>query len=271
MIPFLASFGPPTNKKLSGRQPTHLPAASITTPTLLVNPAAAAEVLIAAAADLKFAMDSVVAVFSKENPSIHIKTVYGSSGNFYEQINNGAPFDLFFSADIDYPRRLREQHKTLSDTKPYGTGQLVLWSKKLDPTAAGMNTLLRSDVHKIAIANPAHAPYGKRAEESLRFYKLYDKIRDKLVFGENIAQTAQYASTGAADVGIIALSLALSPTMQKEGGRYWLIPAKAHQALQQGYVLLPHAKDNTGATAFAAFFLSAKTASILQSFGFGKP
>jgi molybdate transport system substrate-binding protein len=270
-IPFLASFGPPANKKLSGIQPVCLRAASIAVPAPLVHPPAATEVLVAAAADLKFAMDSVVTVFTKENPSVHVKVVYGSSGNFYEQISNGAPFDLFFSADIDYPRRLGEQHKTLSDTKPYGTGQLVLWSKKLDPSAAEMNTLLKNNVNKIAIANPAHAPYGKRAEESLRFYKLYDKINDKLVFGENIAQTALYATTGAADVGIIALSLALSPTLRDEGGKYWLIPAKAHQPLQQGYVLLPHAKDNTGASAFAAFFLSAKTASILQSFGFGKP
>jgi molybdate transport system substrate-binding protein len=234
-------------------------------------PRPATEVLVAAAADLKFAMDSLVAVFSKANPSINIKVVYGSSGNFYEQISNGAPFDLFFSADIDYPRRLQEQHKTLSDTKPYGTGQLVLWSKELDPAVAGMNTLLDPRVTKIAIANPAHAPYGRRAEESLHYYQLYDKLKDKLVLGENISQTAQYAGSGVADIGIIALSLALSPAMQKEGGRYWLIPAGSHQPLQQGYVVLPHAKDNTGAAAFAAFFLSAKAASVLKSFGFGQP
>ena len=258
-IPFLSSFS-----VFSSSASGHRLSAS-------GRPQVVTEVLVAAAADLKFAMDSLVTVFSKENPSVHVKPVYGSSGNFYEQINNGAPFDLFFSADIDYPRHLQEQHKTLSDTKPYGTGQLVLWSKKLDPAIAGMNTLLSNSVNKIAIANPAHAPYGKRAEESLHFYQLYDKVKDKLVFGENIAQAAQYAGTGAADVGIIALSLALSPTMKQEGGKYWLIPANSHQPLLQGYVLLPHAKDNAGATAFANFFLSAKTASILQSFGFGQP
>jgi molybdate transport system substrate-binding protein len=232
---------------------------------------AASEVLIAAAADLKFAMDSLVAVFSKDNPSITVKVVYGSSGNFFQQISNGAPFDLFFSADIDYPRQLQLQHKTLSDVKAYGIGQLVLWSKELDPAVEGINTLLNSAVTKIAIANPVHAPYGKRAEESLRYYNLYDKVKDKLVFGENIAQTAQYAGSGAADIGIIALSLALSPAMQQEGGKYWLIPEVAHQPLQQGYVLLPHAKDNAGASVFAGFFGSAKAASILQGFGFGKP
>ena len=118
----LTAFSPAPNKKISG---------PVTT-----------EVLIAAAADLSFAMDSLVAVFSEDNPSTTVKTVYGSSGNFFQQISNGAPFDLFFSADIDYPRQLQLQHKTLSDVKAYGTGQLVLWSKKLDPAVAGINTLL---------------------------------------------------------------------------------------------------------------------------------
>jgi len=216
-------------------------------------------------------MDSVVAVFSRQNPNITLKVVYGSSGNFFQQISNSAPFDLFFSADIDYPRQLQQQHKTLSDVKLYGNGQLVLWSKTLDPNAEKMNTLLNSSIKKIAIANPAHAPYGKKAEESLRYYQLYDKIKDKLVIGENIAQTAQYAQSGAADIGIIALSLALSPTMQQTGGKYWLIPAASHQPLQQGYVLLPHAKDNTGAEKFAMFFNSPNATAILKNFGFGQP
>jgi len=233
------------------------------------HPTQSTGVLIAAAADLKFAMDSVVALFSRQNPNITVKVVYGSSGNFFQQIDNSAPFDLFFSADIDYPRQLQQKNKTISDVKLYGTGQLVLWSKTLDPNQEKMNSLLSSNIKKIAIANPAHAPYGKRAEESLRYYQLYDKIKDKLVIGENIAQTAQYAQSGAADIGIIALSLALSPTMQQTGGKYWLIPASSHQALQQGYVLLPHAKGNTDAEKFATFFSSPSTATVLQKFGFG--
>jgi molybdate transport system substrate-binding protein len=228
------------------------------------------ELRVAAAADLKFAMDSLISVFTKTNPGLSVTAVYGSSGNFYEQILNGAPFDLFFSADIDYPRKLREQNKALSDPKPYGTGQIVLWSKKVDPARAGMNSLLDKDIIKIAIANPAHAPYGKRAEESLRFYKIYDKIRDKIVLGENISQTAQFISSGAADIGIIALSLALSPAMQREGGKFWLIPPASHQPLRQGYVLLPHAGDNPGALRFSGFIGSAEAAGILQYFGFGE-
>lgn len=232
---------------------------------------ASTEVLVAAAADLKFAMDSIIAVFSAKNPSIAVKPVYGASGSFFEQINNGAPFDLFFSADIDYPKKLQDANKTLTNVTQYATGHLVLWSRTLDPTREQMNTLLDPAIKKIAIANPAHAPYGKRAEEALRYYKLYDKIKEKLVIGENIAQTAQYAQSGAADVGIIALSLALSPSMKQTGGKYWLIPATSHQPLQQGYVLLTHAKDNPGVTQFAEFFSSPTAAAILKSFGFAKP
>lgn len=244
----------------------------IATPLLLAaTTTQSTEVLVAAAADLKFAMDSVVAVFTRQNPNIRIKVIYGSSGNFFQQINNAAPFDLFFSADIDYPRQLQQHRQTLSDVKLYGTGHLVLWSKTLDPNQEKMNTLLNSAVKKIAIANPALAPYGKRAEESLHYYQLYDKVKDRLVIGENIAQTAQYAQSGAADVGIIALSLALSPAMRQAGGHYWLIPADSHQPLQQGYVLLPHAKGNTGAEKFAAFFGSAGAAAVLRNFGFGQP
>lgn len=226
------------------------------------------EVLVAAAADLKFAMDSLIKIFSMEAGNPTIKTVFGSSGNFFEQISNGAPFDLFFSADLDYPRKLQDRQLTLGPPKTYGTGHIVLWSKKIDPARAGINTLLDLSLTKIAIANPAHAPYGRRAEESLRFYKLYDKIKDRLVIGENISQTAEFVNSGAADIGIIALSLALSPALQHQDGKYWLIPDDSHQPLQQGYVLLQHAKGNTGAEKFAAFMGSPRAIAILHKFGF---
>jgi molybdate transport system substrate-binding protein len=229
------------------------------------------EVTVAAAADLRFAMDTLIGIFSKNNAGVNIKVVYGSSGNFFQQIANGAPFDLFFSADVDYPKQLKEKGLILSDIHLYGTGQLVLWSKTLDPTADKMNTLLSAAVTKIAIANPAHAPYGKRAEESLRHYDIYDKVKDKLVMGENIAQTAQYAQSGAADIGMIALSLALSPEMQRSGGKYWLIPADSHQLLEQGVVLLAHAKDNRAAVQFMTFITTPEARAILKSFGFSQP
>jgi molybdate transport system substrate-binding protein len=232
------------------------------------DPNANTEVLVAAAADLKFAMDSLIKIFSMEPGNPTIKTVFGSSGNFFEQISNGAPFDLFFSADLDYPRKLQDRQLTLGSPKAYGTGHIVLWSKKVDPAKAGINTLLDPSLTKIAIANPAHAPYGRRAEESLRYYKLYDKIKDRLVIGENISQTAEFVNSGAADIGIIALSLALSPALRRQDGKYWLIPDGSHQPLQQGYVLLQHAKGNTGAEKFAAFMGSARAIAILHEFGF---
>lgn len=228
-------------------------------------------VVVAAAADLKFAMDSLVAVYSAKDPDIDIKVIYGSSGNFFQQIGNGAPFDLFFSADVDYPKRLHEKGLTASAVHVYGTGQLVLWSRGFDPAAEKMNSLLAPSVKKLAIANPAHAPYGQRAEEALHYYQLYDKIKDKLVLGENIAQTAQYAQSGAADVAIIALSLALSPGMQRAGGKYWLIPAGSHQPLEQGFVLLPHGKDNKAAYRFMNFLTTPEARDILKSFGFSQP
>lgn len=240
---FLASFTPPSNTARKG------------------DP----EVLVAAAADLKFAMDSLVKVFAADNNGAQIKVVYGSSGNFFQQIANGAPFDLFFSADLAYPQQLQQQNKTLGTVKPYAVGQIVLWSGKLDPAKKEMNSLLDPSITKIAIANPAHAPYGKRAQESLEYYKLYDKVKDKLVLGENISQTAEFVSSGAADIGIIALSLALSPAMQE--GKYWLIPAASHQPLQQGYVLLQHARGNTRAQGFADFMDSAKARAVLKYFG----
>jgi molybdate transport system substrate-binding protein len=239
--------------------------------SIKMDPQATTEVNIAAAADLRFAMDSLVTIFCRDNSDVRIKVTYGSSGNFFEQIRNGAPFDLFFSADVDYPRQLEAQHLAASTIHLYGKGQLVVWSRMLDPNAEKMNTLLNVAVKKIAIANPAHAPYGKRAEESLHYYNLYDKVKDKLVIGENIAQTAQYAQSGAAEVGIIALSLALSPALEQSGGKYWLIPAEAHQPLLQGFILLPHSKDNDGAARFAVFCGAEKAAAILHGFGFAKP
>ncbi|HTF30731.1 MAG TPA: molybdate ABC transporter substrate-binding protein, partial [Flavitalea sp.] len=170
-------------------------------------------ILIAAASDLKFAMDSVIKIFEANNKG-KIEITYGSSGKLTEQIINGAPFHIFFSADISYPERLKEKNKTASDIYRYGRGRIVLWSKKLDAEKDQTRSLLDPAVVKIAIANPTHAPYGKRAVESLEFYKLMETIKPKLVYGENISQTAQFITAGAAEIGIIALSLALSPAMK---------------------------------------------------------
>ncbi len=223
---------------------------------------------IAAASDMKFAMDSIVAVFKKSNPDVAIQVTYGSSGKFFEQISNDAPYDIYFSADIAYPQKLREKGFAITEPKIYGIGQIVIWSKKNDPNTDKMNALADISIKKIAIANPAHAPYGKRAVESMKFYKIYDQVKSKLVLGENITQTAQFVTLGAADIGIIALSLALSPPMQKEGGKYFIIPEESHQPLKQGYVILKRAKSNSTAIKFADFCESKTAKNILTHFGF---
>jgi molybdate transport system substrate-binding protein len=228
----------------------------------------AAPITIAAAADLKYVLDSLVTIYNGQHPQARATVVYGSSGKFYEQLSHGAPFDLFFSADSDYPRRLQQAGLTAGAPQPYALGRLVLWSTKLDPSAKGLNTLLDPQVKRVAIANPAHAPYGKKAEEILRHYKLYDQVKPKLVLGENIGQTAQYAATGAADVGLIAYSLALSPVLRR-AGKFYLIQATAHTPLQQSFVVLKRASGNTTATAFATFMATPTARQALKKYGFG--
>ena len=234
----------------------------------LAGPAAAQPATVAAAADLKYALDSLATRFNRQHPQGQVTVVYGSSGKLYEQLRHDAPFDLFFSADSDYPRRLQQAGRTAAAPVPYALGRLVLWSKKLDPATKGMSTLLLPTVQHVAIANPAHAPYGKKAEEILRHYKLYDQVQPKLVLGENIGQAAQYAATGAADVGILAYALALSPELRRTG-RFYLIPATAHPPLHQSYVLLKRAGGNPTARAFAAFVGSPAARAALRKYGFG--
>lgn len=233
-----------------------------------LNSFAQEKILVAAASDLKFALDSVIVQFNNTHNG-KVEVTYGSSGKLSEQIANGAPFDVFFSADISYPEKLKESGKTSSEVYKYGKGRIVIWSKKIDPSKAGMNSLLDASIKKIAVANPLHAPYGKRAMESIEFYKL--TIKDKLVYGENISQTAQFISTGAADIGIIALSLALSPNMKREKGKYFLIPESSHQPLIQGAVITTNGRDKKLATEFFEYIKTDSARSILKHFGFSEP
>lgn len=226
------------------------------------------KVLIAAASDLKFALDSIISVFKKNYSDSQVEVTYGSSGKLYEQISNDAPFDLFFSADIGYPQSLQEKGLTISEVETYGVGRIVLWCKKIDPRTAGVETLLNESITKIAIANPRHAPYGRRAEEAMKYFKVYEQVKSKLVYGENISQAAQFVTTGAADAGIVALSLALSPAMKKMNGQYYLIPATSHDQLQQGFVLLKHSQGNAFARAFKNFLMESTSRKILAYFGF---
>lgn len=245
---------------------TFLLALILMVPTL----ALAEKITIAAAADLKFALDEVVAAFNKTSPGHDVSAVYGSSGNFQTQIRNGAPYDLYFSADISYPRALANDGLAVSPVKPYAIGRIVLWSARQDARKMTLADLVAPGITRIAIANPQHAPYGKRAEEALRASGLWEKVQSKLVFGENVGQAAQYVSTGNAQVGIIALSLALSPALSSKGG-YALVPDTLHGPLEQGYVITKRAAANPLAKQFADFLGSASARSIMVRYGFVLP
>ncbi len=228
------------------------------------------KIAIAAAADLKFALDEIVVLFRKAHPVDQIETIYGSSGKFHTQIRQGAPYDLYFSADIAYPRTLETEGFAASEVQPYGVGRIVLWSPLRDVSKMTLNDLADPALQKIAIANPKHAPYGKRAEEALRSAGMWEKIQSKLVYGENVAQTAQFVQSGNAQVGIIALSLALSPELAKQGG-YALIPGKLHQLLEQGFIITRRAADNSLALEFAHFMASKDVRAIMTRYGFVLP
>jgi molybdate transport system substrate-binding protein len=233
----------------------------------------AGEISVAAASDLNFAFKEIVADFEKKTGTT-VKLSLGSSGNFYAQLSNGAPFDLFFSADIGYPKKLEEAGLAEPGTLyMYAVGRIVVWVPKgspIDVASLGIKALQHPSVKKIAIANPKHAPYGRAAVAAMEHFKVYEAVKDKLVLGENISQTAQFVQTGGADVGIIALSLAVAPAM-RESGLYWEIPLEAYPRLEQGAVVLKAAKDVNTARAFLDFIKGPQGAAVLKRFGFFLP
>ena len=236
-------------------------------------PAQAGEISVAAAADLNFAFKEIVAEFEKKT-SHTVKLSLGSSGNFFAQISNGAPFDLYFSADIAYPKKLEEAGLAEPATLyMYAVGRIVVWVPKGSPVdvgSLGIKALQHSSIKKIAIANPKHAPYGRAAVAAMEHFKVYEAVKDKLVLGENISQTAQFVQTGGADIGIIALSLALAPVM-KETGTYWEVPLEAYPRLEQGAVVLKAAKDVKTARAFLDFIKGPEGAAVFKRYGFFLP
>lgn len=237
---------------------------------LLIGSASAQEQLgVAAASDLQSVMQEIAARFEKTTGQ-HVNLSFGSSGNFFAQIQNGAPFDLFFSADIEYPRKLEAADLTAPGSLyQYATGKIVLWTSKNSgiDVSRGFSVLADSAVKKLAVANPAHAPYGRAAQAALRNSGLWDKVTSKLVLGENISQTAQFVQSGNADVGIIALSLALSPAMRGQG-KYFVIPQQLYPPLQQAGVILSHSQHLKLANRFMDFLKTPEVKSLLKQYGF---
>lgn len=226
---------------------------------------------IAAAADLQFALAEVKAAFAAKHPDVAVSLTYGSSGNFHTQLLNKAPFDLFLSADLGYPKKLVEAGVADGATMfVYSRGHLVLWVPKGSPIPLeqlGMQALLHPSARKVAIANPRHAPYGRAAEAALARLGLREAVGPRLVFGENVAQTAQFVQTGAADIGLLALSLAKAPAMAA-AGRMWEVPLDAYPPMDQGGVILNHARNRAAALAFRDFMTSPGGVAILRRFGF---
>jgi molybdate transport system substrate-binding protein len=232
----------------------------------------AQEITVAAASDLQFAFQDVAARFQKDTGK-SVKLIFGSSGNFFTQIQNGGPFDVFFSADIDYPRKLEAAGLAEPGTLyPYATGKIVLWVRnesKLD-LEHGLGVLLDTNIKKIALANPEHAPYGRAAVAAMKHDDVYGKISNKFVLGENISQTASFVVSGSADIGIVALSLALAPTM-KQKGRYVEIPGDNYPPLEQAAVILKSSQKKAVARQFIDFLKTPRILELLQSYGFSVP
>jgi molybdate transport system substrate-binding protein len=232
------------------------------------------ELSVAAASDLKFALDEIVQEFGKLNQGIRVSVSYGSSGNYYSLLSNQAPFDVFLSADLDFPRKLAQQGLTLADSEfVYAVGRIAVWvpaSSPIDVEKLQMSALKHSSVAHIAIANPQHAPYGRAAEEAMRSTGIYNAVQPKLVVGENIAQTLQFIQSGNAEIGIVALSLAVAPTVRGQG-RFWEIPLDRYPRMDQGGVILKWAKDPDAAETFRGFLIAPAGRSILRKFGFELP
>lgn len=241
--------------------------------TFNVVHAQTSELTIAAAADLSAALTDISNNFEK-GAGIHVRLSFGASGGLTQQIENGAPFDLLFSADMDYPRQLiKDNQADAASLYEYAVGELVLWvpaDSPLDVEHKGIQVLLDPSVKKISIANPQHAPYGRAAVEALKHASLYGRLSDRLVIGENISQAAQFVESGNAQAGFVALAHAAAPSM-KAKGKYWLVPADYYPALAQGVVILSRSPHKKEAEEFLRYFKTKPVSDTLQKYGFTLP
>ena len=227
---------------------------------------------IAAAADLQPVMKEIASRFEKQSGN-KLSLVFGSSGNFFAQLQNGAPFDVFLSADVEYPKKL--EAAGLSEPGSlyeYATGRIVLWvpGNSYIDVNKGLGAVTDPQIRRLAIANPAHAPYGRAAEAALKNAGVWQQVSSKLVFGENISQTAQFANSGNADAAILALSLVLAPGM-KDKGKYFVIPLEMYSPLRQAAVILKSSAHKGLASRFIGFLKTPETRLLLTQYGFQEP
>jgi len=231
------------------------------------------ELVVAAAADLSAALNEISDNYEKKT-GVHVKLSFGASGALTQQIQNGAPFDLFFSADMEYPRQLiAAGDADGASLYQYAVGKLVLWvpaDSPLDVEHKGMAILLDPSVKKIAVANPTHAPYGRAAVAALKHVAIYDEVSGRLVLGENVSQAAQFVESGNTQAGFVALAHAAAPSMQGKG-KYWVVPADHYAPLAQGVVVLSHSSHKKEAEEFLQYFKTKPVSDALQKYGFTLP
>jgi len=233
----------------------------------------AADLRVAAASDLNFAIKEIIAQYEKDTGN-HIQLTLGSSGTFFTQISQGAPFDVYLSADRNYPDQLMKQNLAEPGSLfIYGIGKIVLWvpsKSPIDVSKLGIQSLLQPSVFKISIANPDHAPYGRAAVAAIQHAGIYDRVKGRFVMGENISQAAEFVHSGSAQIGVIALSLALSDPMRGEG-KYWEVPQEFYPRLEQAGIVLRRARDSgnlQAAQAFVRALQSRGAREILNRYGF---
>ncbi len=226
-------------------------------------------VTVAAAANLQPVFSKLKIAFEKENPLIVVEAVFGSSGKLMAQIENGAPFDIFLSADMKYPEVLYRDGFSLQPPRVYAYGVLVLWSVRESDLAKGMNILIDPRIRKIALADPQVSPFGSQAMKAIRYYKLSDAVENKIVLGESIGQVNDFISSASADVGFTSKSTVLSPDL-KEKGVWVKIPLESYDRIAQGAVILKHAQalSEKGAQKFYDFLFSQNAKDVLKRSGY---
>ena len=224
-------------------------------------------VKVAAAANLRFVLDDIKEKYALVNPKANIIINLGASGALVQQITNGADFDLFMAADKIFPDKLKAQGIVTGKVQTYAFGKLVIWSNTVD-ISKGLTILTDDAIKRIAIAKPDLAPYGARAVECLKYYKLFDRVKGKIVYADNIAQTAQFAQTGNAEIGFLALALAMSPDMK---GSYFVLDTKSYKPVEQAMVLIKSWQSNPEAAKFMKFVLSDQCKPIFEKYGFIVP
>ncbi len=227
---------------------------------------------IAAAANLKTAMDTLKPAFEARHPGANLQVSLGASGSLVVQIQQGAPFDVFLAADAEFPAKLSAAGLVTGESFPYATGRLVLWLRKdvgLDPAKDGLKVLLSPAVKRVAVGNPVLAPFGRSAEAVLKAAGFYQAVQTKLVFGENITQAAQYLQTGAAEAGFISSPQVLVPSLA--GGIAWTVPQQLYPVQKQFGVILKRSPQPALAAAFKAYLLGPDAQAILAKLGYGAP